>query len=908
MPTLCWNALARAHDNRTCLPALEKGLTFNPAINLLAGHSMRRSLQLLFTGLALLAARRAAAQQNPPSPSDQTARVVAGEEYDVGGVTRTLFGNGWRNVWTAPVVIPVFDMSKFAGGVKPTERGGGNQTVSLRFKENNGWREYHFRSVNKDPVSLAMPKAIRGTMLGDIIQDLTSSLYPAGGVMVPPLLQAIGVLHVTPSIYVMPDDPRLGEFRGTFAGMLGTVELSPQEAPDDNPGFANSRKVVSGEDFMELVEKSKDVRLDEREFFAARLVDFLINDNDRTEDNIRFARYGEKGSYTWRPVPRDRDRAFTDARGWLVSFVVRSFYPKVIPFGDKYSLAGLTFESYNLDRRLLQRLTRNDAAAIGQRVQASLTDGVIDNAISQLPAEWRRTSGDRLRQTLRSRRNGLAAFGLEFYDWLATEVDVHGTDEKETVVITRLDDGRVAVTFRDNYFARTFVPGETNEVRVYLHGGNDSAVVNGAANGEIRVRVIGGGDDDVMIESAGSGATSFYDDKGKNQFATRRADVSEKEWKTPRQGNGFRFDAPWRPDWGSTLMWGPTIDFGQGAGVIIGFGPRYQSQGFRRLPHKLKAGGNLLFGVGNRQPGVNAYADYRMENSPMMLTLDARATKFENFRFHGFGNDVDKVRTSLSEVEQDVISIEPMVGWQIGWRSHEDLPSGFSDDTAGKSHALRPTVGVIEAGPVLYWNKLHPSRGSPLSDPSLSGDEAFGRAGLRAALELEKTSAGAPPDRGWTLKAEAEGFPAMWDVEESFATAAGYVATYLPLPGDGTHLALRVGGETATGSVPLLHAPAIGGRRTLRGYGFQRYRGESSSYGSAEVRIPVGVVPFFVKWNAGVFGLADAGRVWFDDRSDGGWHTSVGGGLWFSALGQTFSAAYAYGENHRFYVQKGLSF
>lgn len=879
---------------------------------------MNRSIHLVIVVLLAVAHTPATnAQENSPAVTDQNATVTAGREYDAGLLTRALLGNGWRSVWTAPVTVPVFDMSRYAGGVTPTERGGGNQTVSLRFREENGWREYHFRSVNKDPVTLAMPSAIRGTTLGNIVQDMTSSLFPAAGLMVPPFLDAIDVLHVTPALYVMPDDPRLGEHQTTFAGMLGTVELSPQEAPNDEPGFANSCRIVNGEEFLEeVVQSSQENRLDEREFFAVRLVDFLVNDIDRTVDNIRFARYGEKGAYRWRPIPRDRDRAFSDARGWLIRYVLRPVYPKVVAFNSSYSLAGLTFEDSDLDRRLLQRLTRGDAEQIARRVQLAMDDATIEKAIAQLPPEWRERSGDRLRSVLKARRDGLLEFARDFYAWLATEVDVHGTDENERAEITRLDDGSVTVTVMgcvdsasaEPFSRRTFVPDETNEVRLYLHGGNDSAVVNGASNGAITVRIIGGDGSDSLADSAGGDATRFYDAKGNNEFITRGGTrVSLAEWDAPRQGGGVRLDAPWRPDWGSSFGWGPTFDYGHGAGVIVGFGPSYTSQGFRRLPHKLKASADVLMGLGNRKPGIKVDVDYRAENSPLALTLAARATKFEEFRFHGFGNDVPKVDPALSQIEQDLIAVKPSIVWQIGWRSREDLGSGFSDVDRALP-GLRPLVGRIEAGPVVFWNEPNPAPGAPLSDENISGSRSFGRAGVRLGLSLDRTSAGPVSDKGWRASTELAGYPPVWDVERSFSTAAATVATYLPLPGNGTHLALRAGGACASGSFPVQEAPAIGGRRTVRGYGYQRFRGDTSASGSAELRVPIGKVPFLVKWNVGVFGLADAGRVWFDRQSDGEWHTSIGGGVWLSSLGQTFSLAYAYGEEHHVYLQRGLSF
>ena len=39
----------------------------------------------------------------------------------------------------------------------------------------------------------------------------------------PPLLEAVGLKSAPPRLYVMPDDPALGEFRQEFAGMLGTL-------------------------------------------------------------------------------------------------------------------------------------------------------------------------------------------------------------------------------------------------------------------------------------------------------------------------------------------------------------------------------------------------------------------------------------------------------------------------------------------------------------------------------------------------------------------------------------------------------------------------------------------------------------------------------------------------------------
>jgi hypothetical protein len=279
---------------------------------------MKIRLRIIAAGIATLGSTGAADAQATAPAVERTVTVVPGPEYAAGSMKQKLLGEGWRDVWVTPVSVPVLDLSRYGGGLKLVRRAGGNQTLTLHFVEENGWATHLFRSVNKFPVAQAMPPEIRGTLLGDIIQDQVSSLFPAGALMVPRFLQAIGVLHVTPVLYVMPDDPKLGVYRDSVAGMLGTFEVSPQEAPNDQPGFMGSRKIISGDDFLQGVEESRTNRMDEREFLAIRLVDFLVNDNDRTADNIRFARYGKDSVWDWRPLPRDRDRAFVNAGGMII--------------------------------------------------------------------------------------------------------------------------------------------------------------------------------------------------------------------------------------------------------------------------------------------------------------------------------------------------------------------------------------------------------------------------------------------------------------------------------------------------------------------------------------------------------------------------------------------------------------
>ena len=872
--------------------------------------------------------------------------IVPGPTYGAGSFTRSILGAGWRDVWLTPVTVPVLDLGAYSGGLEIDKRGGGFQTITLHMTEKDGWREYRFRSVDKFPM-LRLPRTLQGTMAGNIIQDQTASLFPAGPLLAPPFVEAIGGLHVVPKLYVMPDDPRLGQHREAFAGMLGTMELKGEEAPDDKPGFAGSRKIKDTDKFFADLSESREHRVDEHEFLAVRLVDFLINDGDRTPDNYDWARFDRDGGYLWRPISRDRDRAFTDASGLLNQLIVRRFYPKFTAFTTKYSLRGLMSSSHIFDRRLLQRLTAQDFEQVAKRVQAVVSDSVIEAAIAALPSEWREKTDadDRIRTTLIARRAMLPEAALAFYEKLAGEPDIHLTNDNERVSVERHPDGRVTVIVPGRparivatapetpnpgggatrtmggtidlrgaeappFYQRTFLPDETNEIRVYLGKGDDVAVVHGAATDKIIVRLIGDAGADFFADSAGGGATYFYDSEGDNVFIKARGtQVSEKTWDAPEPVFGFSPGTAWRPDWGKSKGWRPVVQHLQGAGIVLGVGPRFRSYGFRRLPYLWDVKTAFLVGTRNGRMGLTADADYHAENSPLALTVDARLSQLNAFRFYGYGNDTPNVG-DLSLVEQNVASIEPSLVWHLGWRARDSKQGNIivrDDSTEGQPPGMRPMVGELRFGTLVSWNDPVPELGAPLLAPGVMGGDSFGHVGFRLGVELEATDHDAVPTRGWSFRATAAGYPEVWDVPSAFGTMTATGAAYLPLGNGGTNVALRAGGMLAGGDFPAQYAAYVGSS-TLRGYRNRRFAGDAAATGTTELRVPVGTLNFIVRSKVGVLGLADIGRVWFDGQSEGGWHTGVGGGIWLSALGKVVSAQYAVGETGRFYLKGGLAF
>ena len=204
--------------------------------------SAARLLLGLVAASGLLAVGEASAQtdERPPqyatplAPGDTVVATPAGR-YPAGFLHRWTLGGGWRELWETPVRAPVLDLARYAGGLTPLRLGGGQQTRSLRFQGEDGL-VYNFRSIDKD-VSRGIEPSLRESLAQDVLQDQVSALFPLSAMVVAPLLEAVGVLHPDPTLVVMPDVPELGEYRGDFAGLLGWIEVRPDEGEDDQPGF-----------------------------------------------------------------------------------------------------------------------------------------------------------------------------------------------------------------------------------------------------------------------------------------------------------------------------------------------------------------------------------------------------------------------------------------------------------------------------------------------------------------------------------------------------------------------------------------------------------------------------------------------------------------------------------------------
>jgi hypothetical protein len=850
--------------------------------------------------MALMAAWCGTAASSATAQMPRDTVVIPNAAYAAGDLREWAFGDDYRDLWATPIRVPFLDLDRYAGGLTPVRLGGGRQTASLRLRGADG-RVYTFRSVDKRPGGAYEP-ALRETVIGRAIQDQTSALHPAAALMVPPLLDAVGAAYVTPTLYVMPDDPRLGEFRAQFAGMLGLVEERPNELPDGEEGFRDFSRVIGTSRLLERLEASPRDRIDAHEYLKVRLVDLVIGDWDRHQDQSRWGLVERDDVRYWVQIPRDRDYAFANYDGAVMGVLRSTIMPNAVRFSHRIDdLLGLTLNSRPIDRHLLAGVSRAEWDSIAVFVRGSLTDEVIESAVQRVPPELLGRSAW-IAARVRSRRDGLLEAADRFYRILSTEVDLRATDASDFAIIDRVADGVVEVRLFDQdprehpkqqpYLQRRFYSGHTSEVRLHLHGGDDYALVRGTVDRSLVVRVIGGGGSDVMVDSSvvrtGGTHTVFYDSRGNNQFVRGAATaVDREEYRAPGYvseliGTGYQ-------DWGSVTSFRPAVGYRSVEGVMIGGGPTFTRFGFRKQPYAYRLSATAIVGLSNGKGAFQLAGDFRnTAPRPGGYSFLLSGSQLEAIRFHGLGNE-----TAASESRGFyVVRQERLLARITATRT---LPGGLG----------------LAIGPVAKYTLSRAVEESPFDRTGMP--DRVGQAGATAEVTYDARDDRVGTRNGFMFQVATAGYPLLTHgsaFAEARATGAGF---WTPHFRGAPTLAFRGGGRRLWGDYPVQEAAFLGGAGSVRGFRSGRFAGDAMVFGNAEVRVPLVNAPVVVRGRLGVLGLADAGRVFYAGENSERWHTSFGGGVWFRfhLRAATFATSATYArstEEGRLYIRMGTPF
>jgi hypothetical protein len=358
------------------------------------------------------------------------------------------------------------------------------------------------------------------------------------------------------------------------------------------------------------------------------------------------------------------------------------------------------------------------------------------------------------------------------------------------------------------------------------------------------------------------------------------------------------YDVPPYRDQGSSIRPTLSISTGRGLGVMPTIRITRRKFGFRQFPYASKT--ELRVGYATAVPGweVELTTDNRIESSRMFITTETGLTQVMTGHFGGFGNDVEHpTDRKLTQVNQNQMYFQPAVGWAFGLATD------------------------LTMGPVVKYTATDSLAEQFISRSRPYGFSHFGQAGFAVRLLHESTRQVVKhggtadellreePRRGLTLDANAAVYPAVWDTKSTFGTVSAVATTFvtLPLPLSPV-FALRAGGQQNFGDAPYFESAFLGGRHSVRTLRRHDFAGEAMLHGSAELRIPIARFAFILPLNTGIFGFADAGRVYVDGESPGGWHTGMGGGLWLGVLKHSTNISVAWTNQHDRKVIVGTGF
>ena len=97
----------------------------------------------------------------------------------------------------------------------------------------------------------------------------------------------------------------------------------------------------------------------------------------------------------------------------------------------------------------------------------------------------------------------------------------------------------------------------------------------------------------------------------------------------------------------------------------------------------------------------------------------------------------------------------------------------------------------------------------------------------------------------------------------------------------------------------------------MRGYSRQRFSGDASLFGQAELRTFLSRVRILLPADLGFYVFGETGRVFRDGGKSQKWHPAFGGGIWLSYLDRDFNLALTLAkspEKLAFYLSTSLMF
>ncbi|WP_055445755.1 hypothetical protein [Lacinutrix mariniflava] len=337
--------------------------------------------------------------------------LAASTLYKADDIKLLMQGEQYRKAWETPIKVPVIFLDSLQGGMEVLKKGGGKQTHSLKLESEKGIK-YTLRSINKDPRAL-IPDLAKTLGLENIVIDGISAQHPYGAILVSELAKAASIYTTHPKIVFIPKQKILENYNAQFGNRLYLLEYET----DSHVNWTNNKnaiEIIETDDLQKLkLNQENTVVIDKSALIRLRLFDFLIGDWDRHAKQYGWVIEKQDHNYRAIPLAGDRDNAFFKTEGIIPTILSnKNMVPELQSFEKEIDfMPGLV---YPFDRYFLYNTSEKVFIAEAEKLQKSLTNKVIYDALNAWPKEIQALDGKEIIEKMISRRIDLVAYAKEF--------------------------------------------------------------------------------------------------------------------------------------------------------------------------------------------------------------------------------------------------------------------------------------------------------------------------------------------------------------------------------------------------------------------------------------------------------------------------------------------------------------
>ena len=625
------------------------------------------SLNPVFTKQIFKEQTRAAVDYPKQFQDSALASIYSEDEVEKNSFYKFLWGERYSDAYSTKIRAKTVNLDTLYGGLEPIRRGGGTQTNSLRLKDKSG-REYVMRGLRKNALNFIQATAFadqfvegqfNDTETQDLILYVFTGSYPYMSLIMGDLSDAADVLHTNPKLYYVPHQDAIGDYNMYFGDELYLIEEHAGDNHGDKASFGYSNELIGTMDMFAEIQSDESVLLDESAFIRARIFDMLLGDWDRHQDQWRWAKIKKGDKTIYLPMPRDRDQVFSNMDDGILMGMASSIIPAAKNLkgydGELKKPEEFNDSAFALDMALINQSDKSVWQEQVKFIQDNLTDTIIEKAFLNIPKELQNETISDIKEMLKSRRANLYEIAMNYYDYLNRFAVITGTNKDDWFDIERLKNGETHVIgYRikngkkaDVFYDKIYNSKETKEIWIYALDDDDVLHVFGNGDKLIKMRLIGGQNNDIYDIQNGK-KISVYDYKSKkNTVKTKKG-----KYKLIDDYETNIYD--YKKFKNNTNQFLPIIGFNPDDGVKLGFANVYTAYGFERNPFSSRHSISGAYFFATNGFALNYKGEFANVFGRLNFGLETVFTSPNyNINFFGFGNETENPNTNGQELSLD---------------------------------------------------------------------------------------------------------------------------------------------------------------------------------------------------------------------------------------------------------------